>query len=212
MWGVDENGSVQSLSPGLVSCLETDGWLLQRTRHLALCQIQRYFDLFWRSFRKQEKKYTCRYSPLTHLASIGGMFDFIRSLYFQVNFTFSISVDSCLKKPVTLKVSPYGYNEVVNITLQPLCECDCSYVDPNNNCSGNYVDPDNHCSGWTSSLWGTGGHHLDVAGGGGAFVGSEDFRLLLIALMKKGIPGIFRKGAGGTRGFAECANHSLPES
>nr|CAB3257355.1 integrin beta-1 [Phallusia mammillata] len=53
-----------------------------------------------------------------------------------VNFTLSISTDTCLTKPINVSVSPYGYNEEVIITLSPLCNCECTQDEAPNNCTG----------------------------------------------------------------------------
>ncbi|XP_076824763.1 integrin beta-3-like [Clavelina lepadiformis] len=53
-----------------------------------------------------------------------------------VNFTFTLSVDTCLPEPVELYVTPYGYNDRVNITVTSLCDCQCNETEAAHNCSG----------------------------------------------------------------------------
>uniref|UniRef100_F6QBL6 Integrin beta n=1 Tax=Ciona intestinalis TaxID=7719 RepID=F6QBL6_CIOIN len=57
-----------------------------------------------------------------------------------VNFTFTLSTEKCLKSPVQVLVSPYGYNEVVTINVESHCDCQCEETQaPTTNCSGHGV-------------------------------------------------------------------------
>uniref|UniRef100_H2YJU8 Integrin beta n=1 Tax=Ciona savignyi TaxID=51511 RepID=H2YJU8_CIOSA len=61
----------------------------------------------------------------------------IQPFHSQVNFTFTLSTEKCLTSPVQVIVSPYGYNEVVTINVESLCDCQCEETEaPTNNCSG----------------------------------------------------------------------------
>ncbi|XP_036389466.1 integrin beta-7-like [Megalops cyprinoides] len=56
----------------------------------------------------------------------------------QVNFTVTLSSSACLPKKETFIIKPRGINEVLRVTVETLCDCDCQDREEQSSyCSGN---------------------------------------------------------------------------